>query len=62
MDQIKQRIEFLREELNKHNYDYYVLSMPTISDFEFDEKLKELSDLGINIRCFLWEIHIRKKR
>lgn len=45
MDQIKQRIEALREELNKHNYDYYVLSTPTISDFEFDMKLKELSDL-----------------
>lgn len=47
MDLIKQRIEALREELNKHNYDYYVLSAPTISDFEFDEKLKELSGLEI---------------
>ncbi|MDH6309167.1 DNA ligase (NAD+) [Dysgonomonas sp. PFB1-18] len=45
MDQIKQTIETLREELNKHNYDYYVLSTPTISDFEFDKKLRELSDL-----------------
>ncbi|GAB6121772.1 NAD-dependent DNA ligase LigA [Dysgonomonas termitidis] len=45
MDHIKQRIEALREELNKHNYDYYVLSAPTISDFEFDKKLKELSEL-----------------
>ncbi|NDV79649.1 NAD-dependent DNA ligase LigA [Dysgonomonas sp. 511] len=45
MDQIKQQIDALRDELNKHNYDYYVLSMPTISDFEFDKKLKELSDL-----------------
>lgn len=45
MNQIKQRIEALREELNKHNHDYYVLSTPTISDFEFDMKLKELSDL-----------------
>jgi DNA ligase (NAD+) len=47
MDLIKQRIEALREELNKHNYDYYVLSAPTISDFEFDKKLKELSELEI---------------
>ncbi|MDR1092114.1 MAG: NAD-dependent DNA ligase LigA [Prevotella sp.] len=47
MDLIKQRIEALREELNKHNYDYYVLSAPTISDFEFDKKLKELSILEI---------------
>lgn len=45
MDQIKHQIDTLREELNKHNYDYYVLSAPTISDFEFDKKLKELTDL-----------------
>lgn len=45
MDHIKQEIETLREELNKHNYDYYVLSSPTISDFEFDKKLRQLSDL-----------------
>lgn len=45
MDQIKQEIETLREELNKHNYDYYVLSSPTISDLEFDKKLKYLSEL-----------------
>lgn len=45
MDHIKQQIEALKEELNRHNYDYYVLSTPTISDFEFDEKLRELTDL-----------------
>lgn len=45
MDQIKHQIDTLREELNKHNYDYYVISAPTISDFEFDKKLKELTDL-----------------
>ncbi len=45
MDHIKHQIDTLREELNKHNYDYYVLSAPTISDFEFDKKLKELTDL-----------------
>lgn len=45
MDHIKHQIDILREELNKHNYDYYVLSAPTISDFEFDKKLKELTDL-----------------
>ncbi len=45
MDQIKHQIDTLREELNKHNYDYYVLSAPTISDFEFDKKLKELTEL-----------------
>lgn len=45
MNPIKQHIEALREELNKHNYDYYVLSTPTISDFDFDKKLRELADL-----------------
>ena len=53
MDHIKQQIEALREELNKHNYDYYVLSSPTISDFEFDKKLKELSELEVaHPECF----------
>lgn len=42
---IKQNIESLREELRAHNYSYYVLDKPTISDFDFDVKLKELQDL-----------------
>ena len=42
---IKDSIQALREELNQHNYSYYVLDKPTISDFEFDQKLKQLQDL-----------------
>ncbi len=42
---IHDRILALREELNQHNYNYYVLDRPTISDFEFDLKLKELQKL-----------------
>ncbi len=42
---IQQHIESLREELRKHNYNYYVLDKPTISDYEFDVKLKELQKL-----------------
>lgn len=38
-------IKNLRDELNQHNYNYYVLDNPTISDFEFDQKLKHLQDL-----------------
>ena len=38
-------IQNLREELNQHNHNYYVLDQPTISDFEFDFKLKQLQDL-----------------
>ena len=42
---IKEQIESLRRELEQHNYNYYVLSSPEISDFEFDVKLKELQEL-----------------
>ncbi|MFK7003892.1 DNA ligase (NAD(+)) LigA [Flavobacterium covae] len=39
------KIQALRNELNQHNYNYYVLDTPTISDYEFDIKLKELQEL-----------------
>ena len=39
---IQQQIETLREELHQHNYNYYILDNATISDYEFDMKLKEL--------------------
>ena len=42
---IKQQIAQLREELRQHNYNYYVLDAPVISDFEFDTKLRQLQDL-----------------
>ena len=42
---VQQTINNLREELNQHNYNYYVLDKPTISDLEFDLKLKQLQDL-----------------
>ncbi|MCQ2336129.1 MAG: NAD-dependent DNA ligase LigA [Paludibacteraceae bacterium] len=42
---LKEQIESLRAELSQHNYNYYVLSQPTISDFEFDAKLKQLQEL-----------------
>jgi len=42
---IKEKIEALREELREHNYKYYVLASPSISDYEFDMKLKELQAL-----------------
>ena len=44
-DLFKQRIDELRAELNRHNYNYYVLNAPTISDKEFDDLLRELQDL-----------------
>jgi DNA ligase (NAD+) len=42
---IPQTIQLLRDELNLHNHNYYVLDKPSISDYEFDIKLKELQDL-----------------
>ncbi|MCL2682717.1 MAG: NAD-dependent DNA ligase LigA [Bacteroidales bacterium] len=42
-DHPKQRIEQLTEQLNQHNYNYYVLDKPTTSDFEFDALLQELA-------------------
>ena len=45
--EILQQITALRDELNQHNYNYYVLDAPTISDFEFDMKLKELQALEV---------------
>lgn len=40
-----ERIIHLRDELEQHNYNYYVLSSPTISDLEFDIKLRQLQEL-----------------
>jgi len=44
-DNIEEKIKQLRETLNQHNYNYYVLDKPTITDFDFDIKLKELEKL-----------------
>jgi DNA ligase (NAD+) len=44
-DPILEKIQTLREELNQHNYNYYVLDTPSISDYEFDQKLKALQEL-----------------
>ena len=41
----KEHIFKLRDELSQHNYKYYVLDEPSITDFEFDSKLKQLQDL-----------------
>lgn len=43
--EIKQQIENLRKELHDHNYNYYVLDNATISDYDFDMKMKELQAL-----------------
>lgn len=48
MDPIMQRIVALREELNRHNHNYYVLNSPQISDKDFDMLMKELELLERN--------------
>ena len=45
MNSVQQQINSLRKVLNRHNHEYYVLDNTTISDYEFDIKLKELEAL-----------------
>lgn len=45
MSQVAETIKALRAELEEHNYRYYVLDSPAISDYEFDMKMKELQQL-----------------
>ncbi len=44
-EEAKQRIDSLTAELKQHNYNYYVLAQPTISDYDFDHLLKQLAEL-----------------
>lgn len=45
METVKQQIEALRRQLHDHNYNYYVLSQPVISDHAFDQLMKQLTEL-----------------
>ena len=45
MERVKKRVEVLREQINYHNYRYYVLDSPEISDAEYDELMAELRRL-----------------
>jgi DNA ligase (NAD+) len=45
IEEIKEKIDLLRKNLSDHNYKYYVLAEPSISDFEFDKLLEELQGL-----------------
>src|SRR5215467_14046062 len=45
MQSVTDRIENLRREIREHEYRYYVLDQPTISDFEFDQLMRELKKL-----------------
>ncbi len=43
--EVKKQMDAMVKELNQHTYNYYVLAMPTIEDYEFDKKLDELVGL-----------------
>ncbi len=45
LEEVKAHMDALKAEIDQHTYRYYVLAMPSISDFEFDQKLAELIDL-----------------
>ena len=42
---VKEKIDQLRADLHRHNYNYYVLNAPEISDKEFDDRMRELQEL-----------------
>lgn len=52
-EQAKKKIESLSKELEEHNYKYYVLAQPSISDYDFDMKLEELVNLEKEFPEFL---------
>ena len=49
---VEKKINLLRKELHKHNYLYYMLDKPEISDHEFDKMLKELHELELQFPEF----------
>ena len=53
LDEVKQRIDALRSEINHHNYRYYVLDSPEISDAEYDALMRELKELEEKYPQFL---------
>jgi DNA ligase (NAD+) len=52
-DKVKERIEKLRAEINHHNYQYYVLDSPEVSDAEYDGLMRELQKLEEEYPRFL---------
>ncbi|QDP39249.1 NAD-dependent DNA ligase LigA [Radiobacillus deserti] len=44
-EQAKEKLDALKEELNQYNYEYHVLDRPSVSDYEYDTKMKELKEI-----------------
>ena len=53
----KTKIQALTTELKQHSYNYYVLAMPTIADFDFDKNENELNQLTHQIASILRQNH-----
>ena len=47
MNELEEKINNLRDEIHNHNHEYYILDKPSISDYDFDQKLKELISLEL---------------
>ncbi len=47
MNELEEKINNLRDEIHNHNHEYYILDKPSISDYDFDQKLKELINLEL---------------
>ncbi len=47
MNELEGKINNLRDEIHNHNHEYYILDKPSISDYDFDQKLKELINLEL---------------
>ncbi|MFN3966124.1 MAG: DNA ligase LigA-related protein, partial [Endomicrobiia bacterium] len=45
LEEVKKQIEKLRDEIKRHDYLYYVLNQPEISDYEYDQLMKKLEEL-----------------
>jgi DNA ligase (NAD+) len=60
-EEARKRIDFLTQHLNDHNHRYYVLSQPSIPDYEFDQLLKELQALENQFPEFLSEVSPTKR-
>ena len=47
MNELEEKINNLRDEIHNHNHEYYILDKPSISDYDFDQKLKELISIEL---------------
>lgn len=54
----KQEIQSLRRELEQANYEYYVLDNPSMSDYDFDHKLRRLEELEAKFPELVTPIHL----